>query len=129
MYFVMTPYNACFFNKLPFLIAILVLIQSGEAQSVKQDGFEALRNGKVFNRFQQNWDSMDVRENSVAWNRRCWEGCCCTGCCYLPYFSFRVCCNLGEEGELEKHWLTFSQVGNLCSGEKKQACYVPLEMK
>lgn len=50
---------------------------------------------------------MDVRENSVAWDERCWEGCCCTGRCYLPYFSFRICCNLGEEGGLENiGWLS-----------------------
>lgn len=49
--------------------------------------------------------------------------------CVTLELQIWVCCNLGEEGELEKHWLTFSQVGNLCSGEKKQACSVPLEMK
>lgn len=54
-----------FFDKFSFLIATLVSIQSGEAQAIQQDGFEMLRNGKVFNRFQQNWDGMDVRENSV----------------------------------------------------------------
>lgn len=32
---------------------------------MQQDSFEVLRNGEVFNRLQQNWRTMDVREG--AW--------------------------------------------------------------
>lgn len=61
----MTPDNACFFNKLFLLLATLILFQSGEEQTMQQDSFEVLRNGKLFNRLQQNWCTMDARE--IMW--------------------------------------------------------------